>query len=83
MLAGGHPLHKDHLFSHKVAGGRSTSQQRSLLAGSTNRFRPSVGRDWIDANQCIPPSLHQYFIQSVGNKVDVIHDHEILSACLV
>jgi hypothetical protein len=32
-----------------------------------------LGRDWIHANRCVPSSLHQLFIQWVGDEIEVVH----------
>jgi len=30
-------------------------------------------RDWIHANQCVPSTLHQFFIQWIGDEIEVVH----------
>jgi hypothetical protein len=32
-----------------------------------------LGHDWIHANHCIPPTLHQFLIQCINNEVEVVH----------
>jgi hypothetical protein len=32
-----------------------------------------LGREWIHDNRCVPSSLHQFLIQWVDNKVEIIH----------
>ena len=31
-----------------------------------------LGRDWIHSNRCVPSSLHQFLIQWVDNKVEIV-----------
>jgi hypothetical protein len=33
-------------------------------------------RDWIDANECVPSTLHQCFIQWIGDEVEVVQADE-------
>jgi hypothetical protein len=39
-----------------------------------------LGRDWIDANQCVPSTLHQMLLQWVGDDVEQVHADA--SACI-
>jgi hypothetical protein len=32
-----------------------------------------LGHDWIPANYCITSTLHQFFIQWIDDKIDVVH----------
>jgi hypothetical protein len=32
-----------------------------------------LGRDWIHANRCIPSTLHQFLIQWIDDKIEVVH----------
>jgi hypothetical protein len=32
-----------------------------------------LGRDWIHANQCVPSTLHQMFLQWIGDDVEQVH----------
>jgi len=31
-----------------------------------------LGRDWIHANCCIPPTMHQCLVQWVGDKIEIV-----------
>jgi len=32
-----------------------------------------LGRDWVHANQCVPSTMHQFLIQWVEDKVEIIY----------
>jgi hypothetical protein len=32
-----------------------------------------LGRDWIQANRCVPSTLHQFLIQWTNNEIKVVH----------
>jgi hypothetical protein len=32
-----------------------------------------LGHDWINANHCIPSVLHQFLIQWINDKIEVVH----------
>jgi hypothetical protein len=32
-----------------------------------------LGRDWIHTNHCIPSTLHQFLIQWIDDKIEVVH----------
>ena len=36
-------------------------------------FSLILGRDWIHANQCVSSTLHQFFIQWIGDEIEVVH----------
>ena len=39
-----------------------------------------LGRDWVHANQCVPCTMHQFLIQWVEDKVEIIYANT--SVCL-
>jgi hypothetical protein len=32
-----------------------------------------LGRDWIQANCCVPSTLHQFLIQWIDDEIEVVH----------
>jgi hypothetical protein len=36
-------------------------------------YNTILGHDWIQANCCIPSTLHQFLIQWVGEEVEIVH----------
>jgi hypothetical protein len=32
-----------------------------------------LGRDWIHTNHCVPSTLHQFLIQWIDDKIEVVH----------
>jgi hypothetical protein len=44
-------------------------------------YNAILGHDWIHANHCVPSTLHQFLIQWVGEKVEIVHAD--VSVCVV
>jgi hypothetical protein len=44
-----------------------------FVADVEENYSPILGRDWIDANQCVPSMLHQMILQWVGDDVEQVH----------
>jgi hypothetical protein len=51
-----------------------------FVADVEGNYSLILGRDWIDANQCIPSMLHQMLLQWVGDDVEQVHADA--SACI-
>ena len=44
-----------------------------FIANVQGSYNLILRHDWIHANRCVPSSLHQFFIQWVGDVVEVVH----------
>jgi hypothetical protein len=42
-----------------------------------------LGWDWIHANRCVPSTLHQFFIQWVGDDVEVVYADTLACVAIV
>src|ERR1041385_301133 len=54
--------------------GSKTLATAFFVAEVQGNYNVILGRDWVHANQCVPSTMHKFFIQWVGDEVEVIHD---------
>jgi hypothetical protein len=59
--------------SVELTSGTKTLAAAFFVADVEGNYSLILGIDWIDANQCIPSTLHQMLIQWVGNDVEQVH----------
>jgi hypothetical protein len=60
--------------------GTKTLAAAFFVADAEGNYSLILGRDWINANQCIPSILHQMLIQWVGDDVEQVHANVL--ACI-
>ena len=53
--------------------GSKTLPTTSFVISGKGSYNTLLGRDWIHANCCIPSTMHQCVIQSVGDSVEMVH----------
>jgi hypothetical protein len=51
-----------------------------LTAEVQGNYNTILSRDWIHTNQCVPSTLHQFFIQWFCEEVEIVHAD--VSACV-
>jgi hypothetical protein len=77
---GGELMGAKGVISMELTIGSKTLATTFFVAETQGNFILILGRDWIQANQCVPSTLHQFLIQWVGNEVEVVHGDA--SACV-
>src|SRR4051812_43264262 len=53
--------------------GSKTLATAFFVAEVQGNYNVILGHDWVHANQCMPSTMHQFLIQWVDDKVEVIH----------
>ena len=72
-VGGGDPIGAKGVASMELTVGSKTLAKAIFVSEVQGNFSLILGRDWIPANQCIPSTLHQFLIQWIGNKVEIVH----------
>ena len=72
-IGGGDPIGAKGVASMELTVGSKTIAMAFFVSEVQGNFNLIHGRDWIHANQCVPSSLHQFFIQWIGDEVEVVH----------
>jgi len=52
--------------------GSKTLPTTFFVIGGKDAYNLLLGRDWIHANCCIPPTINQCFVQWVGDKIEIV-----------
>jgi hypothetical protein len=60
--------------------GTKTLAAAFFVADVEGNYSLILGRDWINANQCVPSMLHQMLLQWVGDDVEQVYADA--SACI-
>jgi hypothetical protein len=79
-VGGGEPMGAKGVIYMELTIGSKTLATAFFVAETQGNFSLILGRDWIHANQCVPSTLHQFLIQWVGDKVEIVHGDA--SACV-
>jgi hypothetical protein len=61
------------VLSVDLTVGSKTVPTSFSIVNSKSTYSILLGRDWIQANYCIPSMMHQCLIQWDGNEVEVVH----------
>ena len=72
-VRGGDPIGAKGVASMELTVGSKTVATAFFVSEVQGNFNLILGRDWIHANQCVPSSLHRFFIQWIGDEVEVLH----------
>jgi hypothetical protein len=65
----------------EIMVGSKTIPTAFFVVDVKGRYNVLLGWDWIDANECVPSTLHQCIIQWTGDEVEVIQaDEEVCVA---
>ena len=68
------------VMSVELTVGSKTLATAFFVAEVQGNYNIILGRDWLHANQCMPSTLHQFFIQWIDDEVEVVHADN--SACV-
>jgi hypothetical protein len=80
-VGGGEPMGAKGVISMELTVGSKTLATTFFIAETQGNFGLILGHDWIHSNQCVPSTLHQFLIQSVGDEVEIVHGDA--STCVV
>jgi hypothetical protein len=62
--------------------GSKTVPTSLFIINSKSTHIVLLGRDWIDANCCIPSTMHQCLIQCDGDEMEVVHADDSIEISL-
>jgi hypothetical protein len=79
-VSGGDPIGAKGVSSKELTVGSKTLATTFFITEVQGNYSIILGQDWIQANRCIPSTLHQLLIQWVDNNVEVVHTDT--SACI-
>jgi hypothetical protein len=70
---GGNPMEVWGVISMELTVGSESLATAFFIVEVQGNYSVILGRDWIHANHCIPSTLHQFLIQWIDYKVEVVH----------
>jgi hypothetical protein len=70
---GGNPMEAWGVISMELTVGSESLATAFFIVEVQGNYSVILGRDWIHANHCIPSTLHQFLIQWIDYKVEVVH----------
>jgi hypothetical protein len=62
--------------------GSKTVPTSFFIISSKSTYTVLLGRDWINANYCIPSTMHQCLIHWDGDEVEVVHADDLIEISL-
>jgi hypothetical protein len=72
-VRGGAPILARGIANIEFTIGSKTLATTFFVADVQDSYSLILGRDWIDANCCIPSSMHQFLIQWVDDVVEIVY----------
>jgi hypothetical protein len=70
---GGNPMEARGVVSMELTIGSKSLATALFIIEVQGNYSVILGRDWINANCCIPSTLHQFLIQWIDDEVEVVH----------
>jgi hypothetical protein len=70
---GGNPVEARGVVSLELTVGTKSLATTFFDVEVQSNYNVILGRDWIHANCCIPSTLHQFLIQWIDDKIEVVH----------
>jgi hypothetical protein len=70
---GGNPMEAWGVILMELTVGSESLATAFFIVEVQGNYSVILGRDWIHANHCIPSTLHQFLIQWIDYKVEVVH----------
>jgi hypothetical protein len=70
---GGNPMEARGVVSMVLTVGHKSLAIAFFVIGVQGNYSVILGHDCIHANHCIPSTLHQFLIQWIYDKVEVVH----------
>jgi hypothetical protein len=72
-VGGGKPILTTRFALMKLTIRNKTLATTFFVAEVQGSYNLILGHDWIQANRCVPSSLHQFLIQWVDNEVEIVY----------
>jgi hypothetical protein len=72
-VMGGNPMEARCVVSMKLTIGSKSLTTAFFIIKVQGNYGVILGRDWIHTNHCIPSTLHQFLIQGINDKIEVVH----------
>jgi hypothetical protein len=70
---GGNPMEARGVVSMELTVGSKSLATTFFIIEVQGNYSVILGRDWIHTNHCIPSTLHQFLIQWIDDKIEVVH----------
>jgi hypothetical protein len=70
---GGNPMESRGVVSMELSIGSKSLATVFFLIKVQGNCSVILGRDWIHANCCFPPTSHQFLIQWIDGEIEVVH----------
>jgi hypothetical protein len=70
---GGNPMEAKGIVSIELTIGSKSLTTAFFIVEVQGNYSVILGHDWIHANHCIPSTLHQFLIQRINDKTEVVH----------
>jgi hypothetical protein len=70
---GGNPMEAQGVISMELTIGSKSLATAFFIIEVQGNYNVILGRDWIHADRCVPSTLHQFLIQWIDNKIEVVH----------
>jgi hypothetical protein len=61
------------VISMELTVGSKSLATAFFIVEMQGNYSVILGRDWIHANHCIPSTSHQFLIQWIDDKIEVVH----------
>ena len=72
-VGGGDPIGAKGVASMELTVGIKTLATVFFVSEVQGNFSLILGHDWIQANQCVPSTMHQFLIQRISDEIEVVH----------
>jgi hypothetical protein len=70
---GVNPMEVRGVISMELTVGSKSLATSFFIVEVQGNYSVILGCDWIHANHCIPSTLHQFLIQWIDDKIEVVH----------
>jgi hypothetical protein len=70
---GANPMEARGVISMELTIGSKSLATTFFIIEVQGNYSVILGHDWIHANRCIPSTAHQFLIQWINNKIEVVH----------
>jgi hypothetical protein len=70
---GGNPMESRGVISMELIVGSKSLATAFVVVEVQGNYSVMLSRDWIHANPCIPSTIHQFLIQWIDDKIEVVH----------
>jgi hypothetical protein len=79
----GDPMETKGIICRELTVGSKTMPTTFLVVDVKGCYIVLLGQDWIHANKCVPPTLHQCVIQWIGDQEEVIQADEDVCIAMI